>query len=140
MRRTTRRTVRLRRNLIEHRRQLVGEVHTRVRDRRGSRPPEGSDDLELSEADSQEDLAFALLQIRVEAVALIDAALRRLDAGHYGSCAECEEEISERRLQAVPFAVRCQPCEQERERVPPTARQTVPTRGIGATSPSPTGF
>ena len=39
----------------------------------------------------------------------------RLDAGKYGSCLECAREISERRLRALPFAVRCQACEDCRE-------------------------
>ncbi len=137
MRKNTRRTARLRTNLTEYRLRLVGEVNARVRERRGNRSPDGSDEMELSEADSQEDLAFALLQLQVEAVALVDAALQRLDAGHYGSCAECQKDVSERRLQALPFAVRCQACEQERERVPRNTRQPGPARGI---YPSPTGF
>jgi RNA polymerase-binding transcription factor DksA len=45
----------------------------------------------------------------------IDGALARLDAGGYGLCVECEREIATRRLQALPFAVRCQGCEEKRE-------------------------
>lgn len=48
-------------------------------------------------------------------VARIDDALMRLDAGKYGSCLECAREISEQRLRALPFAVRCQACEERRE-------------------------
>jgi RNA polymerase-binding transcription factor len=139
MKRNTRRTVRLRKNLTDRRRDLLGDVRARVRGRR-SHLPESGDDLELSEADSQEDLEVSLLQMKVEALALIDAALLRLDAGRYGSCAECLEEIAERRLEAVPFAVRCQACEQKRELTRRDARHLAPTRGTYATYPSPTGF
>ena len=52
-----------------------------------------------------------LLQMSAETLARIDAALRRLDVGQYGFCAECAKEIAERRLRALPFAVRCQACE-----------------------------
>jgi len=38
-----------------------------------------------------------------------------LKAGKYGSCVDCEGEIAEQRLRALPFAVRCQACEETRE-------------------------
>ena len=41
-------------------------------------------------------------------------ALAQLDGGKYGSCLECAREITERRLSATPFAVRCQACEDRR--------------------------
>ena len=50
-------------------------------------------------------------------------ALVRLDAGKYGSCFECDEEISEQRLRALPFAVRCQSCEKRREQERGAARR-----------------
>ena len=38
------------------------------------------------------------------------AALKRLDSGNYGECAECGEDIDERRLEAVPYATLCITC------------------------------
>ncbi len=43
---------------------------------------------------------------------LIDAALRRLDAGVFGLCTHCEEAIDPRRLAAEPTALRCIGCAQ----------------------------
>jgi RNA polymerase-binding transcription factor DksA len=43
--------------------------------------------------------------MRAETVRRIDAALGQLEAG---SCVECAKEIAERRLRALPFAVRYQ--------------------------------
>lgn len=43
------------------------------------------------------------------------AALERLDAGTYGICTTCGEDISERRLKALPFALRCIECESEHD-------------------------
>ena len=54
--------------------------------------------------------------MRADTATRIDAALARLDAGKYGSCFDCERDIAERRLRALPFAVRCQGCEEQRER------------------------
>lgn len=41
----------------------------------------------------------------------ISHALKRMDDGTYGVCAACEDPIPEKRLQALPFATRCVPCE-----------------------------
>ncbi len=39
------------------------------------------------------------------------AALERLDAGFYGVCIDCEEQIPNQRLEAVPGAIRCTGCQ-----------------------------
>ena len=49
---------------------------------------------------------------------LVDAALDRLSSGTFGRCEECGCLIRSRRLQAVPWAVRCLACE---ERATPAA-------------------
>jgi len=46
----------------------------------------------------------------------INQALRGIENGTYGVCQECEGEISEARLNALPFAVRCTPCQERIER------------------------
>lgn len=46
---------------------------------------------------------------RVEATR-IQAALRRLDAGTYGSCATCAGPVAPRRLMAIPWATQCIGC------------------------------
>lgn len=40
----------------------------------------------------------------------VNRALARLDAGHYGECAQCGEPIDTRRLQALPYVDRCVRC------------------------------
>lgn len=42
----------------------------------------------------------------------VNAALLRIDDGEYGMCVDCEEEISPRRLRAVPWAARCVSCQE----------------------------
>jgi DnaK suppressor protein len=48
------------------------------------------------------------------------AALRRMADGAFGACVDCEEDISLKRLAAVPWAARCIPCQErsDRETVP----------------------
>ena len=40
----------------------------------------------------------------------VEAALRRLANGRYGSCAACGEQIEPERLAAVPYTDRCRAC------------------------------
>ena len=48
---------------------------------------------------------------------LIEAALDRIDAGEYGECQGCGEEIEPRRLCAQPEAPMCLECQSRRERL-----------------------
>ena len=41
---------------------------------------------------------------------LIDAALKRIEAGTYGICSECGEEIPAARLKALPYVTTCINC------------------------------
>ena len=61
------------------------------------------------------DIEFALIQMKAETLDQINQALSRLDEGAYGYCLECGEEIPERRLRALPFAIRCKDCEEALE-------------------------
>jgi DnaK suppressor protein len=126
---TTRRDAGLRQMLVENRRKMLDGVKGRIRDGRADRPVEVRDQLEESDADIQGDIELALLQMRAETLTRIDEALLRLDGGTYGACVECDGEIAERRLRALPFAVRCQACEERREQMQGHARQRARQRG-----------
>src|SRR5687768_13701726 len=47
---------------------------------------------------------------------LIDEALVRVEKGEYGECVNCGEPVSERRLDAVPWARYCLKCQYLQER------------------------
>jgi len=101
------------------RREILSEVQEKMRDVRAEGASgEGQgvlDSAEASEADIQDDIEFALIQMKSETLHKINEALARLDEGTFGYCFECGDEISERRLRALPFAVRCKDCEEARE-------------------------
>ena len=107
----------LRKMLEDRRRELMHEVQGRIRDARTDSTKERQvlDQGESSEVDIQEDIEFALIQMKAETLNKIDVALRRLNEDTYGVCFECCAEIAERRLRALPFAVRCRDCEEARE-------------------------
>jgi DnaK suppressor protein len=89
------------------------------------------DAAESSELDIQDEIEFALIQMKAETLNRIDEALRRLEEGTYGYCFECGEEINEKRLRALPFAVRCKDCEEAREIAEQRARQQSQRRSAG---------
>lgn len=108
----------LKQMLEDRRREIVNEVQGRIRGVRADgaeRPHEVVDQGETSEADIQEDIEFALIQMKAETLNKINEALFRLEEGRYGHCFECGDEIAQSRLRALPFAVRCKDCEEARE-------------------------
>jgi DnaK suppressor protein len=126
----TTRVARLRHILTERRREMQNQVTDRIRDGRvRNRSNEGRDDVDVSDANVQDVMEFALLQMRTETLTRIKEALFLLDAGEYGLCVECDDEISEGRLRALPFAMRCQACEERREQRERRERQLDQQRG-----------
>ena len=119
--------------LEDRRREILNEVQEKMRDVRAEGASgEGQgvlDAAEASEADIQDDIEFALIQMKSETLNKINDALGRLEQGTYGNCFECGEEIAEKRLRALPFAVRCKDCEEAREVAERRERQLASRRG-----------
>ena len=114
--------------LERRRRELMRQVRGKIRDVRanGDANRDVPDHEESTEVDVREDIDFALIQMQSEALHNVDAALRRLEEGAYGNCSECGDQISEARLGALPFAVRCRDCEGAREEA--ARRMALPRR------------
>ena len=124
----------LKRMLEDRRREILAEVQEKIRDVRTEGTAHKTRVLETgdgSEGDIQEDIEFALIQMKAETLSKIDEALTRLDDGAYGYCFECGEEIAERRLRALPFAVRCKDCEEARENAELRERTVAQRRSSG---------
>ncbi|PYQ48399.1 MAG: hypothetical protein DMF78_21350 [Acidobacteria bacterium] len=103
----------LRTMLEERRREIVDKLRT-IRETLPAQRLDVQDAEEQSVTDFAKDMEFALVQMKADTLSRIDEALHRLDAGTYGTCAECGRDIAEPRLKALPFAVLCRDC-QERE-------------------------
>jgi DnaK suppressor protein len=46
----------------------------------------------------------------------IEAALKRINNDDYGVCANCQEELQQKRLEAVPWAKHCISCQEKAEK------------------------
>ena len=123
--------------LDDRRRELQAEVQGKMRGVReegswGGKLNEVLDAVESAEADIQEELEFALVQMKSETLNKVNDALLRLEQGSYGNCFECGEEIAEKRLRALPFAVRCKDCEESKETAEQRERQLTARRGTSS--------
>jgi RNA polymerase-binding transcription factor len=54
---------------------------------------------------------LALRDHAVQQLALVEAALARLDDGTYGTCLRCGKPIAPERLEALPWAAHCIDCQ-----------------------------
>jgi DnaK suppressor protein len=136
MKKTAARNASLKQLLVDYRRSMLDDVQVGIRNRRTDWPTEVRDDIEHADADASGEISIALLQMRADTLTRIDQALARLAVGVYGSCIECDGDISAQRLRALPFAERCQACQAGREqlaasqqRARPAAHQPMGSQG-----------
>ncbi len=64
----------------------------------------------------EDDLAMGLMKIEAAKIDDIEAAIKRIDDDVYGLCADCQKVIPRKRLEVLPFALRCLLCEDTKER------------------------
>lgn len=79
-----------------------------------------ADDLDRIRMATDRDLAVLRLNQTSQIINQARLALDALDHGEYGICEECDEAISARRLEAVPWTRVCIRCQEVRDE---TARQ-----------------
>ena len=72
-----------------------------------------SDEGDLSQHHHEEWIFLNRNTIDMKLLREIGAALHRMDMGLYGVCSECEEPISPKRLDAVPWARYCVACQEK---------------------------
>jgi RNA polymerase-binding transcription factor len=74
--------------------------------------PGGSAPEDLAPVFHEQFIALRVNRLDYLKLKRIDAALARMDDETYGTCMDCEEPISVRRLEAIPWADRCIGCEE----------------------------
>ena len=102
----------IRDKLIAHKRELekrVDRIHAHARE------PLEADSSEQAAQLGNVQVVSALENEAINEIAQIDAALRRLEAGQYGICVTCGEDISPKRLEAWPASAECLECAESRD-------------------------
>ena len=75
----------------------------------------GQSEDSTAQVSTERELEFALDARENDELSMVDAALRRIEAGTYGHCIDCGAEIPAARLHAAPEASRCIACQQKAE-------------------------
>jgi DnaK suppressor protein len=75
-----------------------------------------SDELDRIQHASERDNAMGNLERNSNRLRQVQMALERLDAGTFGVCVGCEEDISPKRLAAIPWASFCIACQERADR------------------------
>ncbi|HTT65870.1 MAG TPA: TraR/DksA family transcriptional regulator [Bryobacteraceae bacterium] len=70
------------------------------------------DEGDLSQQSHEEWIFLNRNTLEIKLLREVQEALRRIDRGAYGVCCECEEPISAKRLDAVPWARFCVACQE----------------------------
>jgi len=85
----------------------------------------GGDYGDQAYASGESSLDLAEAGRDIEEMRSIDAAIRAIDAGEYGVCVSCGEDIPAARLKAQPLAVRCVACQERAERARGEQRSSI---------------
>jgi RNA polymerase-binding protein DksA len=72
--------------------------------------PADSDAEERATEREGDEVLEGVGQAGLNEIRRIDTALKRIKDGTYGTCTSCGEGISEDRLKAIPYAVKCRNC------------------------------
>ncbi len=107
----------LRQDLLEKKKEVEerveklknGDIHTNKDDL--------YDDVDAASVDADHNLLFRIRGREAHLIKKINEALDQIDAGTYGICAECGEEINIERLKARPVAPLCIACKEEQEKM-----------------------
>src|ERR1041385_1951792 len=83
---------------------------------------ESPDELDRIQQACDRDSAISSLERTSNRLHEVRAALRRIDAGTFGICSGCEENIDPKRLDTVPWASFCVVCQEAADRWQKTPR------------------
>jgi DnaK suppressor protein len=102
--------------LLGRRESLVGQVqeaelYSRERDSEATQDP-----ADMAANAYTKELLVSMSDNDRQLLKLIDEALERIEAGGYGKCVRCGNPLPDKRLDAVPWARHCLPCQDLQER------------------------
>ena len=82
-----------------------------LRKRDGIAIEKSADEMDEIQYATERDLAIRNVDRETTLLREVKAALSRIRDGSFGTCVDCEAEISAKRLAAVPWASRCIQCQ-----------------------------
>lgn len=73
------------------------------------------DNVDISTLGEMKETNWTIMKSYNEKIKNIEDAVQSLTEGTYGLCQNCGQPISEKRLEALPFALYCIKCQKEKE-------------------------
>ena len=104
------------RSLLEEKRDELLEGFEAARSRTSDSDEEDKDYIDYAVSSYTKEFLFSLSDLERQQLIRVEDALKSIDAGTYGACNECGEEIEPKRLQAVPWAAFCLSCQELADR------------------------
>ena len=101
------------RALLEAKQSQLGH---NLRDRESIAIEKSPDLVEETQLAAERELAIRNLNRESGLLRQVGAALHRMAEGHYGLCLNCGQEMKPRRLEALPWAAFCVPCQEAIDR------------------------
>ena len=77
---------------------------------------QAADPVDMTQQAAEREMAVSSIDRDSVMARRVRAAIERLDKGSYGFCTDCEEEISAKRLKALPWAELCIDCQESADR------------------------
>jgi RNA polymerase-binding protein DksA len=107
----------VRARLEQERASLRSDIAALAADNRASQDDAGIGNHIADDATEvfQRERDLALRSNSQDVLAQVDAAIERINEGHYGICARCGEKIAPDRLEALPYAIYCITCQSQIE-------------------------
>jgi RNA polymerase-binding transcription factor DksA len=100
----------VRAHLLKRRDELRSRASRASADLRHESDPLSADFAEQVTQRENDDVLGAISHSAQAELRQLEAALRRLEQGRYGTCSLCGESIEKERLAAVPYTNRCRAC------------------------------
>ena len=92
------------------------ELEQFIRNREGITIEKSPDALDEVQHAAERELAIRNLDRESNLLRNVRGALRRMDEGTFSVCLHCEEDISQKRLNALPWAPFCIQCQEQYDR------------------------
>lgn len=102
--------------LLEKRAQLVANAQSTLHEEMALDANDLPDEMDLAASEYLQSFTFRLRGREKHFLDKIDRALTKIDNGEFGTCDECGEEISIKRIEARPETTLCIRCKEDQER------------------------
>ena len=102
--------------LTAQKQQILHQLDEEFREGKEGALDEGMDTYDLASEERNREINLILSDRDRDKLHAIEDALERIEAGSYGICEMCEEEIAPERLEALPFTRLCVTCQSDLEK------------------------